>query len=288
MSHFKQITLLSIGFWVATDLALQHSALAADANPAAANAQPSAANSLEGAGNEAERVNIENIKQKYWARGDENELGVVQNRTYTKARHIEIGIFGGIVATDPFLSVQNLGGLLGYHFNEYLAFSLMGYKSFSNPSSALQLLQLPVTQGGLGTTANVNNPNWFLGAEVAGSFLYGKLSLAGQAIIHYDMHVLAGAGETAVRAVADGTNYDALNFTPYIGIGQQVYLTKALSIRLDYRLMRYNETIIQQVLPSQMGQPVGDRINYANSVTLGVDLLFNLFGQKTAPAESTK
>jgi outer membrane beta-barrel protein len=270
-------------FWIPAltllALPLSISSHAAETGTGNGNSQ-NAASTLDNAGSEAERVNIENIKEKYWARGDENELGVVQNRLYTKARKFELGVFGGVISTDPFLSVKNAGGLLAYHFNEYFALSVMGYKSFSNPSSALELLQSPVGSGGLGTTANINNPNWFLGVEGAGSFLYGKLSLLGKAIIHFDMHLLAGVGETATVANTAAGAYNAHYVTPYIGIGQQIYLTKSMSLRLDYRLMRYNETIVEQVLPSKMGQPVGDRINYSNTITLGIDFLINPFGKK--------
>src|SRR5262245_10788021 len=57
---------------------------------------------------QGERVNVENIKQKYWARGDESELGVVQNRLYSKANKLELSLLGGILSTDPFLSVKAL------------------------------------------------------------------------------------------------------------------------------------------------------------------------------------
>jgi hypothetical protein len=33
-------------------------------------------------------------------------MGVVQNRTFSKGKRLEIGMFGGSLSTDPFLSVQ--------------------------------------------------------------------------------------------------------------------------------------------------------------------------------------
>src|SRR4051794_7458633 len=68
----------------------------------------------------AERVNVEGIKQKYWARGDESALSVVQNRLYSKEHKLQFSLLTGISATDPFLSVQTLGGSLGFNFTEYL------------------------------------------------------------------------------------------------------------------------------------------------------------------------
>src|SRR5271166_4773557 len=102
---------------------LSASAQAADtrtAAPAAPAAEPTPpkTNSLENVGDEAERVNIETIKQKYWARGNEDELGVVQNRMYTKEHKFEFGLYGGVVSTDPFLTVYSASFSLAYHYNE--------------------------------------------------------------------------------------------------------------------------------------------------------------------------
>ncbi|OFZ78767.1 MAG: hypothetical protein A2583_09865 [Bdellovibrionales bacterium RIFOXYD1_FULL_53_11] len=213
------------------------------------------------AGEKTEQVNVEGIKEKYWARGNETEMGVVQNRLYSKAYKFELGAFGGIAATDPFLSVKNIGGSLGFHFSEYLALHFVGWKNYVGPSSALLTFEETI-QG----TTNYNAPKYFLGGEVAGSILYGKLSLVGKAIIYYDLHLTAGAGTTATMS----GNY----FTPYGGIGQQVYLSKYFSLKVDYRLMRYSETIIERVITTKIGKPVGTRTNWTNEVTLGVTLLW--------------
>lgn len=238
-----------------------------------------ATNTLEGSTTEAERVNIENIKQKYWARGDENELGVVQNRMYTKARKFELGVYGGIVSTDPFLSVYSLNATLGYHFNEYVSAAIFGIKHFVGASSALELLSSPYPNG-IGTGTNTNEPNWYLGGEVMGSLLYGKLSVLGKAIIHYDFHVIGGLGAMSTES--------GKYFTPSIGVGQQFFITRNITLRTDYRLMVYSETILQKVSSptSPPGTPIGTRINYSNSVSIGLSFLIDPFNKK-APAEET-
>lgn len=213
---------------------------------------------------EAEQVNVDIIKEKYWARGDEAELGVVQNRAYSKALKLEAGVFGGFVTSDPFLNTKSSGLTLGFHFNEYFALHLMGFKSYVAPSSALTTFEET-----LKATTNNNPATGFLGSEVAASFLYGKLSLIGKAIIYYDMHVLGGMGAT----LTETGNY----FTPSIGIGQQVYLSKMISLRVDYRLMRYNETLVEKVITPKLGEVLGSRVNWTNSITLGVDFLVDLF-----------
>src|SRR5438045_1608715 len=48
----------------------------------------------------AEEVKIEQIKQKYWAGGEEAQVGVVQNRTYSKAHKWSLGVEGGVAFND--------------------------------------------------------------------------------------------------------------------------------------------------------------------------------------------
>jgi len=204
-----------------------------------------------------EKVELDSIQEKYWARGDENELGVVQNRTHTKKGKVAFGLLGGVVATDPFLSVNSLGGTIGYHFSEYFSLHVVGWKHFVGPSAALTTFVEIV-----GATTNYNPPRFYLGAEAVGSLLYGKLSVLGLAIIYYDFHLIGGLGVTDTES--------GRYFTPSVGIGQQVYLSRFFSLRVDYRLLGYSERIIEKVVTRRIGEVVGNRLNWNNSITLGV------------------
>jgi hypothetical protein len=95
----------------------------------------------QGGAGGAQDADVGAIKERYWARGEESSLGVVQNRTYTKAGKVEIGLLGGVTLSDPFLSIQHAGGSLGYHFNEYFGLHAFGWKSFTSGSSALDTLE---------------------------------------------------------------------------------------------------------------------------------------------------
>jgi outer membrane beta-barrel protein len=221
---------------------------------------------------EAERVNVDTIKEKYWARGDQSELGVVQNRAYTKAHKFELGVFGAVVATDPFLSVYAPGLTLGYHLSEYIAIQALYIKDFVGPSSALSTLQKDLTSqnsgNSTGANTSTNPPRYYAGGEVVGSILYGKLSVLGQAIIYYDMNVLLGVGMTDTQ----NGNY----VTEHVGLGQQVYLSKRLSVKFDYRLMHYTETIYDTVIPlgaAGYHADLGNRANWTNVFALGVSFL---------------
>ncbi len=218
-------------------------------------------NKIQVAELDSKNVNVDMIKEKYWARGNESEMGVVQNRLYSKENKLEFGLLSGIISSDPFLNTKIVGGSLGFHFSEYFGVRMIGWKNIVSPSTALKTFE-----DTLGATTNNNPAKYFLGAEGSASVLYGKLSLIGKAIIYYDFHLLGGMGLTGTES---GTY-----FTPYVGLGQNVYLSKNFSLRIDYRLQRYNEKIIEKVITPKLGQVVGERVNWSNAVTLGVNFLF--------------
>lgn len=211
---------------------------------------------------EAEDLDVNKIKKRYWSRGDEADMDVVQNRLYSKAGKIEIGAFGGVINSDPFLSVYNAGVTVGYHFTEALGVDAIAWRSFWGPSSALNTLTQQTGRG-----ADINPPGGLVGGEVNWSVLYGKLSLLGAEIIHYDLHLLGGAGMTNT---ANG-NY----LTGIVGIGQQFYLNQFTTLNLDFRLTPYHENIVDQVstLSPTYGQVIGSQMNWANTITLGISFL---------------
>ncbi len=206
-------------------------------------------------------ADVSKIREKYWARGEESELGVVQDRLYTKKNRLEISAFGGLMSSDPFLDVKGAGGTLGFHFSETLAAHVVYWKAFASNSSALDTFEAEVK-----ATTNTNKPSSYLGGEIGASFLYGKLSLAGASIIHYDLHLLGGAGVTSTET----GHY----VTPSIGLGQNIYVTSRISLRLDYRLMYYREAIHEKVKPApERGQFLNYRNNWTNALTLGFSFM---------------
>ncbi len=217
--------------------------------PAGAKAQPNAPKGT--------KLDVESVKRKYWAQGNESEMSVVQNRLYTKEGKFELGLFYANQVGDPFLVIRDFGGLISHHFTEEWGVTLLGWKSFVSNSTAYTAF---VNTPGFPGDTNSDRPKYFIGGEVMFSPIYGKLSLIGKAILYYDLHVMAGAG----RMSQDNGNY----FSPMLGIGQQIYLNKSLALRVDYRWITYSETIINK----QNGQ-VSSRRNYTDAISLGLDFL---------------
>lgn len=212
----------------------------------------------------AEPFDIENIKERYLPKGDDSELRVVRNRFYVKERRFELGTSVGVTSTDPFLSVRNFGGQFGYYFSEYISLSFVAWKHFTRPSSALEELE-----NNLKTTANTNYLKYFYGGIIGYSPFYGKLSLLGKAIIYFDLQINAGLGKTRTE-----TGY---NLTPILGVGQQFYISKDFSLKLDYRFSYYRESVFNKSNTVTPGTVSLKRSNFNNTFTLGMSWFFGPF-----------
>lgn len=214
---------------------------------------------------ESEVLEVEKVKEKYWAQGEESQLGVVQNRTYSKAGKIQIGLLGGRSSDDPFLSTMAYGLNLGYNFSEFWGASLVGLGYSVKGSNALETLQAG------GKEANTVAPKSYFGAEATGSFLYGKLSLLGASIIYYDMHATGGAGVTK-------TENDAAAPTVSLGLGQRFYITKSFSLRMDYRFQTFQATVKEKEIKARLGEEIGKLRHYNHVIAMELGWMFDFGG----------
>jgi outer membrane beta-barrel protein len=227
----------------------------------AQNAPTFAANPLPSAKQErSEKVNVDPLKKKYWQLGDSDALRVVQHRVYRKKNRLSLGLSYGSFNHDPFLSSYSLGGTVGYHFTEYLGISFLYWKITDGLAKANEDL---ITKTSIGVSTNPVSS--LMGVELTPSLFYGKLSFLGEAIVHFDLHFLAGLG---LLSALNGTY-----LSPWIGIGQQIYITQYLAVRADYRLTMYSEDIIELYRPATLGQISSSRTTYAGAFTLGLSFL---------------
>ena len=210
---------------------------------------------------EGEEVDLTKITEKYWAEGKETELGVVQNRKYTTAKKLEIATVFSQISSDAFLKVYGVGGAVGYHFSPYTSVHFVAWKALVSASDALIKFKEQTH-----ATVDTNYPRAYYGFDVKQNFLYGKASLFGKMIIYVDLFIMGGIGITQTESGG--------YLTPNLGLGQKIYLNERMSINLDYRVMRYNETILGKNT-TNLGKAVGERGNTTDVVSLG--LSFFLF-----------
>jgi outer membrane beta-barrel protein len=207
----------------------------------------------------SDRVNVDLLKQKYWAQGEESELQVVQNRKFKKKGTLEVGLQLGSSSTDPFLVVKDIGFRIGYNFNEDFGISAFLWRVIATPSEAYTQLESTTT-----ARANVNSPSMFYAAEASYSPIYGKLSILGKAIIYYDMKVTGGIGSMQTDTGA--------YLAPMLGVGQKIFLRHDISLAFDYRFIFFNETVTNR---NPTGPSSITRTNYTHAIMIGVDYLFS-------------
>jgi outer membrane beta-barrel protein len=224
-----------------------------DKAPAAPKEDPNSA---------GEMLEVEKVKEKYWAQGKDSKMGVVQNRLFSKEGKFALGVIGGVSMSDPFLAIKNYGFNLGYHFTEFVGVEGWWWKNSSGPSAALIAARKTST-----VDVSVPDPSWASGLNVLGSVLYGKLSFVGQKIIYYDMHVTAGLGAAA-------TEYQKALFAWNVGLGQRFYITQYLSLRMDYKMISFREEIREEVITNQIGDVKERRNNFTHSINGSLEFMF--------------
>jgi outer membrane beta-barrel protein len=202
---------------------------------------------------DSDTVDVSKVTEKYWAQGKDTELGVVQNRKYSSEHRFEFDLTGGIVSTDPFLSVNTIGGSIGYYFNQYFSAHVFAWKDSVSTSGAYASLKEQAPNA----SVYLNPPRSFYGVELNENILYGKASLFGSAIIYVDIYALGGAG---INDTDSGND-----FTAFVGLGQKIHLNKYMALDLNYRIMLFNETVVNPV-----GGATQTRSNTTDAVTLGI------------------
>lgn len=206
---------------------------------------------------EGESVNVDSIRKKYWVVGDQTKLGVVQNRMYTKANRVEFGLFGGFLSGDPFWSTYDLGGLLGYHFSEFVSIKANYWKSYNSSSSARDKFLLRT-----GVDTNSNLVEQFYSLEMAFAPIYGKLNFFDVSIIYYDVHFPVGLGMMDTES--------GRYLAPYIGVGNRIFLSHSVALGIDYRWIIYKEDLLEKVDPATRGRLIETRTVWSSTVHFGL------------------
>jgi outer membrane beta-barrel protein len=187
---------------------------------------------------------------------DRGDLRVVQNKLYPKARTVDVSLLGTALSTDPFLSVKSVTGVLGFNFNEFIQIHAMARKDFVSPSAALEAFN---QQNG---TTNSNPTKSFIGGGLEYTPIYGKISVFGSLIAHYDFSFQAGAGVTQT----DNGGY----VTPYAGFSHVYHLNQWLGFKLDYKFLIYRESIINKVDAGRVGEFLFYHLNTNHALSLGI------------------
>ncbi len=179
----------------------------------------------------------------------EGKIKPISGQLYTRAGRLEVSPTLALSFNDPFL-VKYFGGVkVGWHFTEFL--SVGGSFAMGATAATGSAVVCPVNQG---CHSASEMQLWqvpgairmMAGAEVAWAPVYGKLNLAAEQVLHFDLALMAGpdfisrdevlsrdAAETL--AAAGGTPSAATSLGGHIGIGVRVYLNQFMALRLEVK-----------------------------------------------------
>ena len=147
-------------------------------------------------------------------------IAAVQERAYRLNHELSVGF--GILPLDAF--TKGLYAQVGYtyHFTDYFAWNVGRGAYVYNVNTGLRD-QLERDFAVLPTA--FDEVQYFLGSDVWFKPFYGKLSVLNRAVVHFEVHLLAGLSILKfTQRFAPGIN---------LGIGLRVFQNKYISYRLD-------------------------------------------------------
>lgn len=224
-------------------------------------------------------VDIKKLEEKYWTAKDD-EYGVIQNRTFTKAKKLYGSVVYGPLINDPFAQARLTGLMAGYYLTEDfgLEFSYFSYSSSQNDTVNAYEKQF----GGAKPDFNLIKSSKTL--SVVYSPFYAKMSFMNKSIMYFDMGLTAGLGmsDYEIQKVnKDGggnkSQDNEMKSSTHIELGlmQQLFINQTVALRLDIKNTFYKQDTKQYEIG--IGAPESSRQSGSKSandttITLGLTL----------------
>jgi outer membrane beta-barrel protein len=191
------------------------------------------AESAGAAATESEKE-LEGDLARYW--GSRRKVKVVQRRLFTKDSRIETAVYGGIIPNDDFIVYYPVGIRAAYHFTEGLSVELSYAYLFDKQSTLTKFLEDP-DGGGLKRADIQEFIHMYEGLNVLWAPIYGKISLLGLKLSHFDAYVGLGFGlfhtEEFPSDNPDGNKVIKPSGNTILGF--RWFITDVINIRTEYR-----------------------------------------------------
>lgn len=158
------------------------------------------------------------------------DLRVVQQVLYPKADRAELGVHLGMMPFDAFLKTPNLQASYDLHRSDTWSISGVGGLGWGIKSAAYRELEGPTFQVAPYAYRYLASA---LGG-VAYAPLYGKMSVDGARVFHWDGYLAGRAGLTLEPSVIPGGGL-ALSPTVSLGVGARVFTGPNRAIRVELR-----------------------------------------------------
>ncbi len=194
---------------------------------------------------------------------DKDALGPLKDRIrpvsghfFLKSLRFEVSPSLTLSMKDTFFTKYILGAALTFHFSESFAINVRGGYAFKKVSGAAQIC----TPSSDGLARGCAEPplatllgaapgaiSLIAGGDLEWAPIYGKISLASQAFLHFDMYVILGASAVQYAGPPDtGTSNDPVSrFTVggNVGLGARFFMNRWFAVRTELRDLSYVETL---------------------------------------------
>lgn len=233
----------------------------------------------------SDKVDLKKLEDKYWSAKDD-DYGVIQNRTFSKAGKLYLTLSYGPLVNDPFAKSRAAGGMLGYYLNEdfgieahYLSYTSSKNESVENFNSL----------SAAGVSPNYNLISGAYGVSMTYTPFYAKMAFMNKAILYFDMGFTVGAGMTKydqvifkrVNGIGTAIGEDKISATsPHfeLGVMQQLFINKNFAFRVDVKNTFYSQKVLKYdvgVSGDQNARPEETKSANDTTIALGFTLFTN-------------
>jgi outer membrane beta-barrel protein len=190
-----------------------------------------------------DRALLDQKLDSYWS--VERNLPSLQKRLYERENRLSVGLFAGMLSSEPFYWYVPVGLRASYYFTNSLGIELEG--SFTdmpgvlNHNTALSDYLETQRPTDFNATKKEDRFLWRANAMVVWHPLYGKFAFLQRKLSHFDFNLAAGLGVVSVERPDELRESVSSAIEPEVvfGGGVQFFATQELVIRLDGRFYVY-------------------------------------------------
>lgn len=197
---------------------------------------------------------VEERLAEYWS--PERDLPTLDSRAYARDGRFAVGLFGGLLPSEPFHWYIPLGARGSYHFANEYGVEIEGSYALARDTNLTEYIK------GEDRYKQIEDLTvWRAHAMFTWHPLYGKLSVLQRKLSHFDFNVGVGLGVAGVDR-PDVSNVEDVSSAVVpemvFGAGVQFFATDALSIRVDGRGHVYQgaETATESSFGERLEAPI--------------------------------
>lgn len=188
---------------------------------------------------------------QFWS--ERRGVRVLQRRLFTKESRLQLTLSFSIIPNDPAVTYFPIGLRAAYWLSEPLGIELSGAYNGTALTSDTEIGEI-FSDAGFDFFPR-DQRRWNVNAAVLWSPMYGKFSLLGRKIAHFDWTLAAGFGVLGVETPPEenlGTPESKLLPEVILGTGWAFWLAQDWAVRLDYRQGIFQKSTGGVALPSEI------------------------------------